>query len=63
MAWDMHRILYDIMKDHVLPADLCPSQDGLGLAAGHGFFLQRSGSLEWDMRSISDQGLQYPGQS
>ena len=30
-------------------------QDGLGLAAEHGFFFRRAGSLEWDTRSSVEE--------
>lgn len=30
-------------------------QDGLGLAAEHGFFFRRTGSLEWDTRSSVEE--------
>ena len=31
------------------------TQDGLGLAAEHGFFFRRTGSLEWDTRSSVEE--------
>ena len=40
------------------------AQDGLGLAAEHGFFFRRAGSLEWDVRSSTEdmawQGIVAP---
>ena len=32
----------------------CFAQEGLGLAAEHGFFFRRAGSLEWDQRSSTE---------
>lgn len=40
------------------------AQDGLGLAAEHGFFFRAAGSLEWDVRSSTEdmawQGIVAP---
>ena len=44
----MHRLRLPVMAAAESPVSM---QDGLGLAAEHGFFFRQAGSLEWDTRS------------
>ena len=44
-----------ILDDHDMTDRSAVSQDGLGLAAEHGFFFRRAGSLEWDTRSSVEE--------